>query len=97
VRNKRGTGSRALGLAVMEEAVHDLRALKQAGVIGRDGTIDVGRLGKWGVCGYKTEEKVSALLEWFFGGGANEWFGLLGMRIDEDDVLSRVGIEKGVR
>jgi hypothetical protein len=85
------TGARALLCAVIEQAVHDFKALAAAGRI-VNGKVTPGNGQR--VVGYRTDVEVQALLDFFSGDVMDEWIHFAGIRINPTLIREKLGIQK---
>lgn len=84
-----------LGYAIIEQAVHDVKALQDAGLI-VDGKVvpcwPVRRGKAAKMCGYSKPYEVKELLLWFRNGSADELLSLLGAPINAEAMCQRLHI-----
>jgi hypothetical protein len=83
------TGARALLCSVIEQAVHDFKALAAAGRI-VNGKVTPGNGQR--VVGYRTDTEVQALLDFFTGDVMDEWIRFAGIRINPTLIREKLGI-----
>jgi hypothetical protein len=89
----RNSGAEAVLFSICEQAINDIKMLVQHRVI-----VDGQLVPNWppknsnGVVGYKGRGEVAALLDWVVNGSLQEMMNDLGMNLDINQVLCKIGL-----